>query len=106
MNLLTCGFADQSDICVVLDPAGCPRPGDIAQLRAGNSIDAEPDDAFVITEDVPPGIEHVVLNLPVGHPNREDWAAAIPEREVARLTRFDSAGTRTWSTAADPGAST
>ncbi|QCX82684.1 hypothetical protein C9F11_45630 (plasmid) [Streptomyces sp. YIM 121038] len=83
-----------------------PRPGDIAQLRAGNSIDAEPGDAFVIAEDVPPGIERVVLNLPVGHPNREDWAAAISEREVASLTRLGSAGARTWSPAADPEADT
>ncbi|MGA4842110.1 DUF6211 family protein [Streptomyces sp. G45] len=79
-----------------------PRPGDIAQLRAGNSIHAKPGDAFVIVEDVPPRIGHVVLNLPVGHPNRDDWAASVHEREIASLTRISPEGIRTWSSTPDP----
>lgn len=31
----------------------CPQPGDIAQLKRGNSLGADHTDTFVIVEDLP-----------------------------------------------------
>lgn len=81
-----------------------PRPGDIAQMKPGNSIGADADDTFVIVEDFPPNREHIVLNLPAGHPDREDWAATIALEEITTLTRFSSEGSRTWAPKPDAGA--
>lgn len=80
----------------------CPQPGDIAQLTRGNSIGADPTDTFVIVEDFPPTGRHLVLNLPVDHPDRADWAAAVPLADIATLTRLEPAGSRTWTPAPDP----
>jgi hypothetical protein len=80
----------------------CPQPGDIAQLTRGNSIGADPTDSFVIVEDFPPTGRHLVLNLPVDHPGRADWAAAVPLADIATLTRLEPAGSRTWTPAPDP----
>ncbi|MFB6533106.1 DUF6211 family protein [Streptomyces noursei] len=80
----------------------CPQPGDIAQLTTGNSIGADPGDSFVIVEDFPPTGRHLVLNLPVDHPGRADWAAAVPLADIATLTRLEPAGSRTWAPAPDP----
>lgn len=80
----------------------CPQPGDIAQLTRGNSIGADPTDSFVIVEDFPPTGRHLVLNLPVDHPGRADWAAAVPLADIATLTRLEPAGSRTWAPAPDP----
>lgn len=81
-----------------------PEPGDIAQLRTGNSIGADANDTFVIVEDHPPTGRHHVLNLPAGHPDHADWAAAVPLEEIATLTRIEPSGTRTWTPAAEPDA--
>ncbi|MEV1082013.1 DUF6211 family protein [Streptomyces sp. NPDC050211] len=80
----------------------CPQPGDIAQLKRGNSISAEHTDSFVIVEDFPPTGQLLVLNLPVGHPGRADWAAAVPLSEIATLTRLEPSGSRTWAPAPRP----
>ena len=80
----------------------CPQPGDIAQLKRGNSIGADDTDSFVIVEDFPPTGRHLVLNRPIGHPARADWAAAVPLHEIATLTRLEATGTRTWTLAAEP----
>lgn len=80
----------------------CPQPGDIAQLTRGNSIGADPGDSFVIVEDFPPTGRHLVLNLPVDHPGRADWATAVPLADIASLTRLEPAGSRTWAPAPDP----
>lgn len=80
-----------------------PRPGDFAQLKAGNSIDAGPDDTFVIVDDFPGG-EHLVLNHPAGHPGRDDWAAVLVLEEIATLTRVSPEGARTWAPCPDPDA--
>ncbi|WP_338684566.1 DUF6211 family protein [Streptomyces acidiscabies] len=80
----------------------CPQPGDLAQLKRGNSISADDTDSFVIVEDFPPTGRHLVLNLPVGHPGRADWAAAVPLHEIATLTRLEPTGTRTWTPAPEP----
>ncbi|MFD6468710.1 DUF6211 family protein [Streptomyces goshikiensis] len=82
--------------------ADCPQPGDTAQLKGGNSIGADTNDSFVIVEDFPPTGRHLVLNLPAGHPARDDWAAAVPLGEVATLTRLEPAGSRTWTPGPDP----
>ncbi|MER5974565.1 DUF6211 family protein [Streptomyces sp. NPDC002055] len=79
-----------------------PQPGDIAQLKGGNSIGADHTDTFVIVEDFPPTGRHLVLNLPVDHPGRADWAAAVPLADIATLTRLEPAGSRTWAPAPDP----
>ncbi|EHM30822.1 hypothetical protein SPW_0817 [Streptomyces sp. W007] len=42
-----------------------------------------------------------MLNLPVDHPGRDDWAAAVPLADIATLTRLEPAGTRTWAPAPD-----
>lgn len=81
----------------------CPQPGDIAQLTRGNSIGADPTDTFVIVEDFPPTGRHLVLNLPVDHPGRADWAAAVPLADIATLTRLEPAGSRTWICGSGPG---
>ncbi|MGW4883442.1 DUF6211 family protein [Streptomyces murinus] len=78
-----------------------PQPGDMARLRAGNSIGAPATDIFVIVEDIPPTGRHFVLNLPVDHPGRADWAAAVPLEEIATLTRLEPSGSRTWAPAPD-----
>ncbi|GAA2875112.1 DUF6211 family protein [Streptomyces mexicanus] len=69
-----------------------PRPDDVVKLIADNSIGAGPDDSFIVVEDLPYSPDHVVLNLPVGRPGHEDWAAAIESREVATLTKLGPAG--------------
>ncbi|NJQ04008.1 DUF6211 family protein [Streptomyces lonarensis] len=79
-----------------------PQPGDITQLKPGNSIGAAPSDSFVIVEDFPPSGRHLVLNLPAGHPRQEDWAAAIALADIATLTRLEPAGSRTWTPIRDP----
>ncbi|MFF8432830.1 DUF6211 family protein [Streptomyces bacillaris] len=80
----------------------CPQPGDTAQLTRGNSIGADPGDSFIIVEDFPPTGRHLVLNLPVDHPGRADWAAAVPLADIATLTRLEPAGSRTWAPPPDP----
>ncbi|MFE7120100.1 DUF6211 family protein [Streptomyces sp. NPDC057654] len=80
----------------------CPRPGDFAQLTRGNSIHAEPDDTFVIVEDFPPTGQHLVLNLPAGHPDHADWAAAVLLGDIASLTRLEPTGSRTWAPVPEP----
>ncbi|WP_024760900.1 DUF6211 family protein [Streptomyces exfoliatus] len=79
-----------------------PQPGDIVQLKPGNSIDADPADSFVIVEDFVPAGEHIVLNLTAEHPDRADWAAAVLLGDVATLTRLEPSGSRTWAPAAEP----
>ncbi|MCC3767272.1 DUF6211 family protein, partial [Streptomyces sp. UNOC14_S4] len=79
-----------------------PHPGDYAQLKAGNRLGADPSISFVIVEGFPPGQESIVLNLPAGHPGREDWAAAVDLDDVASLTRVNPEGTRTWAPTPDP----
>ncbi|MEU7230143.1 DUF6211 family protein [Streptomyces chrestomyceticus] len=85
--------------------AARPQPGDLAHLKAGNSIGAGPDDLFVIVDDVPPRGERLVLNRPDGHPDRDDWAAALVPADVGTLIRITPEGTRTWAPAHDPEAS-
>ncbi|WP_371792265.1 DUF6211 family protein [Streptomyces sp. NBC_01471] len=80
----------------------CPQPGDIAQLKRGNSIGADHTDSFVVVEDFPPTGRHLVLNLPTGHLGRADWAAAVPLADIATLTRLEAAGSRTWAPAPEP----
>ncbi|MFD7580967.1 DUF6211 family protein [Kitasatospora sp. NPDC059817] len=80
----------------------CPQPGDTAQLKSGNSIGAKDTDSFVIVEDFPRTGRHLVLNLPVGHPAHDDWAAAVPVEEIATLTRLEPAGSRTWTPVPEP----
>ncbi|MGW1123879.1 DUF6211 family protein [Streptomyces sp. NPDC002526] len=80
----------------------CPKPGDIAHLTVGNSIGADPGASFVIVDDFPPTGRHLVLNLPVDHPRRSDWAAAVPLADVASLTRLEPTGSRTWTPVPDP----
>ncbi|MGW5335203.1 DUF6211 family protein [Streptomyces bauhiniae] len=70
----------------------------MAQLTRDNSIGADPNDTFVIVEDFPPTGWHLVLN----HPGRADWAAAVPLADIATLTRFEPAASRTWALAPDP----
>ncbi|WP_443074895.1 DUF6211 family protein [Streptomyces sp. NBC_01454] len=72
----------------------CPQPGDIAQLKRGNSLGADHTDTFVIVEDLPPTGRHLVLNLPAGHHCRADWAAAVPLDNIAALTRLEPTGSR------------
>ncbi|MFJ8385562.1 DUF6211 family protein [Streptomyces sp. NPDC094438] len=79
-----------------------PHPGDFTQLKTGNSIGADPGRTFVIVEDLPPHQEHIVLNLPAGHPERDDWAAAIDLDDIATLTRVTPEGARTWAPNPDP----
>ncbi|MFJ8628580.1 DUF6211 family protein [Kitasatospora sp. NPDC093550] len=82
--------------------ADCPQPGDIAQLKSGNSIGADDTARFVIVEDFPRTGRHLVLNLPTDHPAHDDWAAAVPLGEVAALTRLEPTGSRTWAPVPDP----
>ncbi|KUO00023.1 DUF6211 family protein [Streptomyces caeruleatus] len=84
----------------------CPQPGDIAQLKGGNSIGASPKQCFILVEDFPPTGRHLVLNLPAHHPSRADWAAAVPLDDIATLTRIEPDGSRTWTPAPEPGDST
>ncbi|MGW7292864.1 DUF6211 family protein [Streptomyces xiamenensis] len=76
-----------------------PQPGDIAQLKRGNSIGVDHTDSFVIAEDFPPSGRHLVLNLPADHPGRPDWAAVLVPGDIATLTRLEPTGTRTWAPA-------
>ncbi|MEV0278563.1 DUF6211 family protein [Streptomyces sp. NPDC050610] len=80
----------------------CPRPGDFAQLKAGNSIGAGPNDTFVVVEDFPPTGQHLVLNLPAGHRDHADWAAAVPLADISSLTRLEPTGSRTWAPVPEP----
>ena len=79
-----------------------PQPGDIAQLKRGNSIDASASESFVIVDDFPPTGQHLVLNLPTDHPGRADWAAAVLPDDIATLTRLEPNGSRTWAPAPEP----
>ncbi len=99
----TVSVSHQKDPAMVCDRhPDCPQPGDIAQLTSGNSIGADGTASFVIVDDFPPTGRHVVLNLPVGHPAHDDWAAAVPPDEVATLTRLEPTGSRTWTPVPDP----
>lgn len=80
----------------------CPQPGDIAQLKRGNSIGADHTASFVIVEDFPPTGRHLVLNLPADHPGCADWAAGVPLGDIATLTRLELEGSRTWAPAPEP----
>ncbi|MFF1906408.1 DUF6211 family protein [Kitasatospora sp. NPDC058218] len=82
--------------------ADCPQPGDTVQLRGGNSIGAKSTDSYVLVEDFPRTGRHLVLNLPVGHPAHDDWAAAVPLAEIATLTRLEPTGSRTWTPVPEP----
>ncbi|MFI5809170.1 DUF6211 family protein [Streptomyces sp. NPDC051561] len=79
-----------------------PRPGDIVQLRTGNSIGAGPDQEFVVVEGFPPCRVHLVLNLPDSYPEHEDWAAAVTAQDIRRATRLELGGPRTWAPADNP----
>ncbi|MEV5593776.1 DUF6211 family protein [Streptomyces sp. NPDC052496] len=85
--------------------AARPQPGDLAHLKVGNRIGAGPYDLFVIVDDVPPRGERLVLNRSGGHPDRDDWAAALILADVATLIRITPEGTRIWVPAHDPEAS-
>ncbi|MFE4639197.1 DUF6211 family protein [Streptomyces sp. NPDC056773] len=82
-----------------------PRPGDFAQLKTGNSIAASTASTYVVVDDLPPS-EHIVLNLPAEHPDRDDWAATIPLDDIASLTRIGPGGAYTWTVPPNPDAST
>lgn len=71
-----------------------PAPGDHVRLRP-HALAGQPEDREYLVADQSAGA--LELNLFSDHPDHPDWAAAVPPADVARITRVNADGPRTWT---------